>query len=134
MHSAPRFPSQTPQMKNAGSILPAFHTTRAKLSNLLSQKAISFPSIDYPGSVQLKLHPIENIASMAKGFSKEARKHISIILRATRQNVKCIMEYQVPNKEATLTAEISPIILILLRRRDVPSGTAGRWKPPDICD
>lgn len=97
------------ELKNAESILPAFHSTRTKLSNLLSQKAISFPSIDYPGSVQRKLYPIENIASIAKDSSKETRKHVSIILRATRQKTKCIMEYQVPNKEATLTAEISPV-------------------------
>ena len=82
-----------------------------KLSNMLSQKTVAFPSIDYPDNINRKLYPIENINEIAKNASKGIRKNVSIILKAINNKERCSMIYHVPNKEASLTAVISPIFL-----------------------
>ena len=49
------------KMKKSEEILPAFSSVRTKLSNMLSQKAVSFPSIDYPERL---FHQAVNIRSV----------------------------------------------------------------------
>lgn len=97
------------EMKKGEKVLPGFRKVRMKISNMLSQKAISFPSIDYPESINKKVFPIESIATISKGLPKETKKHISAILRSIKHKTKCTMTYHVPNKENLLEAEISPI-------------------------
>lgn len=97
------------EMKKNEEILPAFSSVRTKLSNMLSQKAISFPSIDYPERLRNKLYPIESISSIAKGSSKETRKHVSAILCSIKHKARCSMIYHVPNRDGSLDVEISPI-------------------------
>lgn len=99
------------ELKKDENILPSFRSIRMKLSNMLSQKAVAFPSIDYPDNINRKLYPIENINEIAKNASKEIRKHVSVILKTINNKERCNVIYHVPNKEAALTAEISPIFL-----------------------
>ena len=99
------------ELKKDEDILPSFRSVRMKISNMLSQKAVAFPSIDYPESTKRKLYPIENINEVAKNSPKEVKKHVSRILLSIRRKVRCNMVYHVPNKESSLIAEISPIFV-----------------------
>ena len=58
------------EMKKNEEIIPAFSSVRTKLSNMLSQKAISFPSIDYPERLRNYVYPIEITRYIAKDSSK----------------------------------------------------------------
>ena len=99
------------ELKKNENMLPSFRSLRMKISNMLSQKAVAFPSIDYPDNINRKLYPIENINEIAKNASKGTKKHVSVILKAISRKERCGMIYHVPNKESALTAEISPIFL-----------------------
>ena len=99
------------ELKKDENMLSSFRSIRMKISNMLSQKAVAFPSIDYPDNINRKLYPIENINEIAKNTSKEIRKHVSVILKAISNKERCSMIYHVPNKETALTVEISPIFL-----------------------
>ena len=83
------------EMKKGEEVLPGFRKVRMKISNMLSQNAISFPSIDYPKSLNRKVFPIESIATISKGLPKETKKYITVILRAIKRKTKCSITFKV---------------------------------------
>ena len=101
------------EMKKREEIVPSFKAVRTKISNMLSQKAISFPSIDYPESLNKKVYPIESINIIAKSSSKETKKHVRTILASIKHKAKCNLSYHVPNKDGTLDVVISPIFAFI---------------------
>ena len=99
------------ELKKDERLLSSFRSIRMKISNMLSQEAVAFPSVDYPENIKRKLYPIENLNEIAKNSTKETKKHVSAILKAIEKKEKCSMTYHVPNKEEPLRIEISPIFL-----------------------
>ena len=98
------------ELKKNEDILPSFKSVRNKLSSLLSQKSVAFPSLDYPKSISRKLFPIENISSISKIASKETQHIVKQILKAINGQNRISMTYHVPNKPAVLEAEnLSPV-------------------------
>lgn len=98
------------ELKKNEDILPSFKSVRNKLSSLLSQKSVAFPSLDYPKSISRKLFPIENISSISKIASKETKQIVKQILKAISGRNRISMTYHVPYKPATLEAEnLSPV-------------------------
>lgn len=98
------------ELKKNEDVLPAFKSVRSKLSAMLSQKSVAFPSLDYPKSISRKLFPIENISSIIKIASKETQHSVKQILKAINKQNRISMTYHVPNKTSIHEVNnISPV-------------------------
>ena len=98
------------ELKKNEDVLPSFKSVRSKLSAMLSQKSVAFPSLDYPKSISRKLFPIENISSIIKIASKETQHSVKKILKAINEQNRISMTYHVPNKTSIHEVNnISPV-------------------------